>query len=123
MTILSKNCWIQPDGKILEVEYETHLDKACEFFDSELAAELAGWAKISWPYYSNYPENIYKKKELTQKQLDSVFDFCNTWDLDYKVVVECFKDNGDYPIAYKRIHGVEPSHKEEETVSSHEEEF
>lgn len=69
--------WILPDGKFYSCEYMQHnvLADALANFNRD-QANAAGWVEITHPL--NQPRNyqiLYGAKELTQKQLDTLFDW------------------------------------------------
>lgn len=73
------NGWLSPKGRFYPCTYMGHIDAADELGYEEVEVEKLGWVKLS------SGEWFQPDKELTQRQLDWMFDWCvaNSKELPY----------------------------------------
>lgn len=80
----SKDAWITPDGKFYPVRYMEHIWAADKIAGiTEKDAELRGWIKISDPIMMGQQVFILGGKSPTQKQIDTLFDWCEAHDFTF----------------------------------------
>ena len=68
-----RNCWIDPKGKCYPVHYEGHNDFANSLDLDQRDLEEKGWVKITTVDWLAIRCDY---KPFSQKQLDTIFDFC-----------------------------------------------
>lgn len=105
------NGWISPNGDYYGFDGAKHTTAAAyigiyilnkdqsdlrppgKFFKDSFDSYLLrnGWLEIkdiSWLSGGNVHPELFHGKELTQKQLDFLFSYCETFNLDYKELTE-----------------------------------
>lgn len=82
-TVTCRNAWISPEGKFYEAQsHEVTAENICEviydieplFAGDEL--ENRGWLRVTTSLMWEVRDDYFKNKELTQKQLDALYDWC-----------------------------------------------
>ena len=78
-----RNGWISPEGIFYEAEsHEVTAEHICEIifgFESQFAGdelENRGWIRVTTSLMWEVRDDYFKDKELTQKQLDVLYDWC-----------------------------------------------